>query len=530
LAIQADFDTALTDLATIKATLDLSGANYLYDNDASEYMASSKIVPSTLVGKDMTASTASVTITKTATPNNSIQVKGNKDVSALGISFSAGTAQDLKLNKVVLAVYGNSATNNWGTVSGDTDANTLVESISLWDGSTQVGVTKSLTLVDNDASGAFTAGDWYKAEFNNLSLVLNKGANKQLIAKINLRNTFTGTKYIAVDADKALLEIENAEGNILTGLTGKLNGTTTKLPLITAVQTGTLTAAVDGNTPTTGMILTGASNIVYTTYRFNASDEAFTIVGAKIVNSDPTKDATFNKITLEYKNEAGSTVTKEGYLSAGALTFSDGQMDLFVPANTNAILTIKADLNKADDAGTWGNALKIGLEKSANQFGASANLTDAFIAIGKASGAKVYGNTNNITLVDSTVNAKTARKTNIIVANAKTDGASSQKINDNVGTYTFTSEAEVGSNQNSTVTAVTVALSGSMITAGGDNLVTVNVYDSPSFGAESLMGQAALPVAGGAITGAITLTTRNEFNGVKTLYFVVDSTDVNSRP
>lgn len=533
LAIQADFDNTLTSGSTFVASLDFSGANFMYDNDSGEYVASSKIVPGSITGKTMTVNSSNVDITKSSTPANATFVKG-AEVNALGVSFNTTIADSLKLNKMVARIYADSDTTftAGGVHTGDTAANSIVESASLYDGDTLVKGPVGLTLV-----GTIGTGGYYKAEFSNLAYNMTAGSSKKLTVRLKLRNSFTGTKYVAVDVKPSEdIELENTAGNLLTIATSNLNLAATPTPTITAKQSGTLTVAVDGTTPTADLAATGSTGIEVSKFRFSATDEAFDIVGLKLTNGG-SSDANVSKVTLTYADGTGATVNKEGYLSNGVLTFADGQVGIRVPKDSNAILSVKVDTNTVTGGATSGGTVKIGLTKTATQFGASANLTNDFIAQGVSSGSKLYGNTDSIALVDSSIAALTIAKTKVTAVKNSNDGNPTVSANNLLGVYRFVSAPEAGSNQNSTLTKATIQLSGSMVnydntTPGTTDRVTVRFYKSSTFDSNNLMGTVAVPVTADGVTTATeaTLSNYNEFNGVQDVYVVVDSTHTSLTP
>lgn len=531
LAIQADFDTSLTDGSVISATLDLNVANYVYDNDASEYVAITKIVPSTITGNSITGSSSSLTVTKTATPSDTATVRGTEKVDALGFNFAAGTADNLKVNKIVLRIYGDDD-GTWATATGDTAANLIASTISLWDGSTQVGVLKGLTLVDTNSDGDWDAGEYYKAEFTNLNFVVDAGNQKKLVAKVDLMNTITAERWLAVDLDQSDLEVENSAGNLLTGLTGKLNHATgTSNTAIDSKMNGTLAISVDGETPDADVVVTGAQNVAYTKYKLRSTYESFTVVGAAIMNNSSSYDADMVKVVVGYKDAEGNDATKDGYLSAGVLTFADGQLSIPVPVNVDTYVTIKANMNNDADGAVVDHAVKLGFVKASSSVqwttstSTNNDLANSFIVMGDSSNSKLYGDTDGLTVDHTDINTQTVRKTNVTVANNMADGTSSQQSQDNVGIFALTSASEAGSNQKSTLNTVTVQLSGSLI-ASTTGSVLVNLYNGSTYDSAHLMGTTTMSTNAGSTDATVVSTTNNnEFEGTINVHVVVDTNE-----
>ncbi|MDD5230692.1 MAG: hypothetical protein PHC43_05140, partial [Candidatus Marinimicrobia bacterium] len=139
-AIRADIKSTLSTAVanSIKAFVSFGGlagttTNYMYDTDASEYVAVAKIVPSTQLGNTITIGAASLTATLASTPVSATFVKGATNVSALGIILTAGSADAAKLTKLVVRAYADETTTGVNSATGSVAANTLVSTASLYD-------------------------------------------------------------------------------------------------------------------------------------------------------------------------------------------------------------------------------------------------------------------------------------------------------------------------------------------------------------------------------------------------------------
>jgi hypothetical protein len=263
-----------------------------------------------------------------------------------------------------------------------------------------------------------------------------------------------------------------------------------------------------------------------TTYKLKSTQESSTVTGAKLVVSSG-KSNDISKLVLTYRNRAGDTVTKDCLLSADSCTFSNGTLDIYLNKDQDTLVNVSAYFTKIIDGAESGDAVMAGFKKSVNQFGVFANLTDDFIVLDDSQYMQ-FGDTDNITLDDSTVTAKTVRKTKVTVAESDASGLShSTRVQDAVGVFTFTSEAEPGSAQNSTLNSVTVQLSGDLIAADSNQVATVSLYDGATFDAGHLMGTDTITLAAGtSVPKSIALTAHNEWNGAKQVYVVVDTTDL----
>lgn len=527
-AVVADIDTSMTAGYKLYTVVDYSGSNYVKYVDNSQYVSASTIVPNSLTGNVMTVSGAQITVTRTTPPASASVVKGSTQ-NALGLLLTAGTSDDLKITSLKLRVFA-STTAITGN-NGDTAANAVVNTVALYeDGAATPLMTKNLS----DLSGTIGSNGYYYVTFSSLNYKLAAGASKKLVAVLGLKDSISATRYVSVDlVPSDDMDVETfADGQSVTeNSTSAINASS---PVYLTVTTGgSVTVAVDGNTASAADVLTGSATAVpVATFKLTPTQESFTLVGAVLTatSSAGSAYADISKVVLTYKNKAGATVSKECFLnSSDECTFNDGQLDAYLTKDQPNLITVSALFNKVADGATSGHAIKVGFKKASSQFSTSANLTNGFILLGEGSNSKKYGVTDSITLVDSTINAQTLHKTQVTVAESDTSGtAHTTKSQDAVGLFTFTSAAEAGSNQNSTLSTVTVQLTGNLIaSSAGNGTVTVNVYDSASFDSSHLMGTGTLTgIDTGTSTAlAIALTAHNEWSGAKQMYVVVDTTD-----
>jgi len=170
----------------------------------------------------------SFAVARASAPASQTYVKdASGPVPALGMSITAGGAGDIKITKLTVRAYGSTAVPFAGGTTalyGNTAANTLIDYATLYDGSTVVGTSTPLTLVDT-GDGSYTSGaDYYKVSFNNLNLSIPKGSTKTYVAKVKLLSTMTATTYIALDMDPGMdIVAEDADGNNIKPTGGALS-------------------------------------------------------------------------------------------------------------------------------------------------------------------------------------------------------------------------------------------------------------------------------------------------------------------
>lgn len=527
-AVMADIDTSMPASYQVWSKVDYSGSNYVKYVDNSQYVDSAVIVPNTLTGNTMTVSGAQLTVSRATPPASASVVKGSTQ-NALGLLLTAGTSDDLKITSLKLRVF--ASTSAITGDNGDTAANAVVNTVSLWeDGATAPLMTKNLS----DLSGTIGSNGYYYVTFTGLNYKLKAGDSKKLVAQLVLKDSITATRYVSVDmVPNDDIDVETfADGKSVTeNSTSAINASS---PVYLTVTTGgTVTVAVDGSTPLADVVLSGsATPVAMTTYKIRPTKENFTLVGAGLTASTGTY-VDVKKVVLTYKNKAGETVNKECFLnSSDVCTFSDGQLDAYLLKDQDNLVTVSAYFNSINDGAVSGDAVKVGFTKASSQFSSSANLANSFILLGEGSNSKQYGADNSITLTDSTVNAKTVRKTSVAVAESDASSIShSTKAQDTVGVFTFTSAAEAGSNQNSTLGTLAVKLTGNLIAGAnsGNGTVAIYAYNGSTFDAAHLMNSSATLVTtmttGTSAQINIVLDQNNEWSGAKQVYLVVDTTD-----
>ncbi|MCX6740477.1 MAG: hypothetical protein NTZ49_04590 [Candidatus Parcubacteria bacterium] len=464
LAIKADFDSLTPNSTVLAATFDLSTASFVYDNDSSEYVLNTNIVPSSVAGVSQTVTTSGLTVTLAGIPTSAAFVRGTQAGDALGINLSAGIADSLKLNRLQARVYGDDNadfdTDGGGVgviYTGNEDAKLLVETASLYDGSTLVKGPVNLTLIEiGGGDGVWQVGEYYRADFTNLAYAIPAGAQKKLTVRLAYRNTIVGPKYTAVSIKPSEdLEVENSTGSLLTTLSATnfnfdgLAGTPTVMQTIKT--SGNVVVAVDSGTPLASLATLGNSDVVLSKYKVSAVDEAFTVKGAKIELQTAANEINLAKVKVSYKNASGTTETKLGDISTtgvvSSVTFLDGQLDMYVPVNSSAVMTISADLNSYAAGAINDAAVRLGLITADTWNAAEQIMTNDFIVLGVSSNKKLLGLTDTgvtgISKLNNTSiqNAYTYKNFPVVATSATPSGNLVPGASTLIGSFTITAGA-----------------------------------------------------------------------------------------
>jgi len=133
----------------------------------------------------------------------------------------------------------------------------------------------------------------------------------------------------------------------------------------TITGSGTLTIGLDANTPSSDLIVMNTQGVSITKVKFTSTKEPFTVEKLQVKNGGTNgSDANYNSVVLEYKNEAGATVTNTGYFSSSVINFSG--LSIYVPKDDSAVVTLKANLNSKDGGATNGHIVALDVDAEEN--------------------------------------------------------------------------------------------------------------------------------------------------------------------
>lgn len=334
-------------------TLEAFSATSIREISTGQYLAVADIVGggTAVTGNTMTVRESSLTVSGSSTPASGTTVKGTQNVQMVGFSFTAGASSAVKVTQLVLAGEGDSDAGAPDfTGAGDNAlVNDLVISASLWDGSTQIGTVKSPS-----STGTLT--------FDNLNWNLAAGETKKLIAKVNVATTLiSGTDdKVYLGLPVANVTAQDTDGNSVTAAAGTTDPINTDgaFNFLTINNVGTLTVAIDGDTPLSTLVVSSASNVAMTKVRFTAANEAFLVKKVRVVNTsggasdnDGGSDDMITAVKLSYKKQDGSTGTVSGSLIGGAadISFPTGA-EFYIASSVTEVLTISADIVNLNEA------------------------------------------------------------------------------------------------------------------------------------------------------------------------------------
>lgn len=323
---------------TITARLDAFQASDIKNLDNNLFVATSSIVPSgNITGNAHNIKTASLTTSLAGTPTAQTYINGSKDIALTGINLQAGTGKDVKVTSIMLTAVG---ANSCAT---ETDC---VLTVKLFDGTTQIGDTKSLTSSNT-------------ATFSNLSLLINKGTTKTIVARVDLNtlsSVSSGTTLRLDVASAGDITAQDLDGNTVAN-----SGTVTG-PAHTITGAGTLTAALapdEIDVTDAHNIIAGKSDVTLAKIRFTAANEQLKIVKLRIKVASGTLDEITGLTLWDGSSKVADTVVPNSSLNAD---FNSWLADFIVPKDNSKILTVKGNLNTISGGADSGAQVSVTLD------------------------------------------------------------------------------------------------------------------------------------------------------------------------
>ncbi len=368
----------------IAATLDIDSltSNDVKNVDNNTFLTSTDIVPTgDISGNQMTVKIPSLESALAATPTSKSFVKGTSNVDAAGFVLTASTAADVRVTDITLTGYiasstndtmhAGSTTNNSGTTIYLSDD---VVTVALYDGSTQIGQTKS-----PNTSGVAT--------FTGLNWVIPKGTSKTLTVKMTLSNSANSNNILKWALAAGAITAVDPDGNEVVDTSGSTttkpdtalnaNSSVTTGTAITITGAGTLTVASAGTETdvTDARIVTaGKSGVTLGKIRLTAVNEELKLTKARINVASASAAGAANiadDVTALYLYDGATQIagpvsltpsgTTEGYAD-----FTSVSPDFVIGKDGNKVLTVKADLNTISAGADSGDEFAVWLDGTNN--------------------------------------------------------------------------------------------------------------------------------------------------------------------
>lgn len=405
-----------------KVTFQAFGSSDVRITDTGEFLATSKIVPNvTVIGNQQNIKSSSLSISLAGSPSSGTLVKKQQKVPVAGIVLSAGAQSDVLITNLTLTCQAKLASTgvSFGAAAALADCNERFASLSLWDGTTQVGTAKA----PDTTSGA--------AQITNLSLTIPAGTSKSLTVAADLTSSASTTApYDQVSVGIAStndVTAQDKDSNTVTpsltsALTANANGASPSV-IQTILNKGTVTYNVDAN-PASTLVVAGKDVWVpFASYKATAQYEAMEIDRVAILASSTNGAAQAdNAVFTAVAIASGGAVKGSDILSSGATGTKDIDLSankLVVPKDGSVSFQLWAKLSAVQASSTVSGATSgvhrsgmqpaLGLKSGlvTGEWDSNYYLNANIRATGQASGERVYASSTNATHGNLMVTRKT---------------------------------------------------------------------------------------------------------------------------
>ncbi len=418
-------NNALLDADTIKATLDaVSTTDGVKDTGTGQFLTN--IVPSSaLAGYTHNIQTASLAVALASSPVSDTFVKGTAGVTLAGFVFTAGSASDVDVTKllptVAFCTHECTTAGKWTATgsSGAFYAKNDVSTLYLYDeDGNQLGDTEAVP----------NAG---KPTFDGFTLTVPAGSTKTVYVVGDISSSAPNdstTNVVGVDIEATTdVTAADADDNSVTLTAANPNGATATnatTVAMTIASGGSIVVSAPSSQTADQIVSAGASDVLIGSVKVKASYEDYkvdrlTLYATNSTMNDTTPDASgahaqdsFKSVKIKYPTSTSAPTTLDGSssvtFSGTSATFSN--LSFMVPkSNDNVTFEIYVSTNShADDSGAadTGDNLQMSLYPYA--FTTS---TNTFNAVGQGSGATSDADDSGVIATAVTTNSAYVFKT-----------------------------------------------------------------------------------------------------------------------
>ncbi len=416
----SSYDIAAGD--TISATLDLTTTDAAIfvarDTNNKAMTVGTDIIPgSDLTGNTMTIRAAALTINVASTPASQTVVRGTSNVDFVGFSMQAGTASKVTVSAITLQ-GASDADGSFSAVANDLSPRSDLTSCSLYDGGTGA-------LIDGPESfGTFASGSKTDITFSGFNWTIPAGQTYKMLVRCNVANyTVAGAADIFGIEIKGATPADNVttvdqDGNAVTetvSATAASANTAGSTSIgVTVANAGSLTVALDGDSPNSTMLLSNSTGVTVSKFKFTSSNEAFVVDRLGVSNTSGS-DVAVSSVELHYKDSAGADKVATGFLTSNAYVFEG--LTFYVPKDSTAVVTVKVNTGEVTAANSASGDL-VGID-----FDVDTTNNDQFRAVGSGSGVTL--NDTDSLMADTAGSNHEIRKTKptISLASGSPSGA-----------------------------------------------------------------------------------------------------------
>ncbi len=381
------------DGSTVTGTLSaVSTTEGVKDSGTGQFLTN--IVPSTAIaGYAHNIQTASLAVALASSPVSDTFVKGTMGVTLAGFVFTAGSASDIVISKILPTLdYCTSACTAAGswTASGSSGA---------YYGKTDVG---TLYLYDEDGNQLGTSEavpNGGKPTFDGFNLTVSAGSTETVYVVGDISSsapiddgTSTTTNVVGVDIEATGdVTAADEDNNSVTLTAADPNGSTDTNATTVAmtISTGGSIVVSAPSTQVNDQLLAAAStDVLLGRFKVKATSEDYKVDRIMLYSTNSGSEDSFKSVKIKYPTSTSAPTTLDGSSSATfsgtAATFAN--LSFMVPkSNDNVTFEIYVSANThADDSGATdsGDDLQMTLYPYA-----ATTSTSTFNAVGQGSGA-----------------------------------------------------------------------------------------------------------------------------------------------
>ncbi|KKS39856.1 MAG: hypothetical protein UV02_C0053G0006 [Candidatus Kuenenbacteria bacterium GW2011_GWA2_42_15] len=326
---------------TVKVSLDAASANAQGQASLTSIDAPS----STNNGTALTVSASALTLVKYSAYGNQTMVIPSVGAKVASFVIQAGAYEGVTID----------------TINVDYATSGVMQNMKLMMGSTQLGDTK-VTLTSTDATD------------NVFSVNLPLAANESKVIDV-YADVKSGIVAHTIDTNVGAIG-----SSAVTGTTVYHNSTDgvadVDMQTIT-LSAGRIYATADGSKPDADIIVAGTT-VAVNAVKFTAVNQGYTVTKMRIESAgSATTSDSIGEVILSYKDKAGNTVTKTGYLNSSSLVDFTG-LNAYVPKDGTAVVTVKVTIPTVPSGADSGDLMRVDFNKDAG-FSALGELSNTAI-------------------------------------------------------------------------------------------------------------------------------------------------------
>lgn len=396
LTIKADITGTSSAAETVRADITTGTAQGLTSLNAPTVSA--------LVGRTLTIAAGTLSVSKNASFGNKIVTNPTGTINGAGVKIGSfvivgGAGEDAEVSQIALVDVSLGS-----TASTHFNASLYLQNLKLMRGATQLGAT-----VSNPASGASAV----QSHTFSISPAITIKAGEQYVVDV--------VADIKSNSQTAASPIVNFDS---VTASGKLTGTAASYSTDVTLQNtyiasaGTLTVAIDSDTPLPTNLLMGAVDQSLAKFKLTADPSESINITELVVSNAVVSGATGTLQNIRLYDEAGVQIGQavNAFNSAqtsntlSTTTYAGAKFSGFtytIPANQSKVITVKADLTTYQDLGITATSKAFQLALVPDYDGTTSGVQLPITGVGAQSGATSVIAVGNFTATTDTAGTTT---------------------------------------------------------------------------------------------------------------------------